>query len=127
MFYIYFTSSLFVPFIFFKSVNPFLRIYPSFQGTYYNFISTEVLQTCLSGQLEYLNNQTLHFFGLIFNNITCEYRRINHTLKTDWHISDRQEHCPTGTEVKNVTVIGSNADSIEYYCGKSAKENRILY
>ena len=72
-------------------------------------------------QLEYLNNQTLHFFGLMFDNITCENRRINHTLKTDWHISDKQEHCPAGTEVKNVTVIRSNEDSREYYCGKSAK------
>ena len=108
MFFIYFTSSLFVPSIFSKSVNSFLQIYPSFKGTYYNFKNTEVLQTCLSVQLEYLNNQTLHFFGLIFDNITCENRRINHTLKTDWHIGDKQEHCPAGTEVKNVKDIRSN-------------------
>mgnify|MGYP003690029947 CR=1 FL=1 len=41
--------------------------------------------------------------------------------RNDWHIDDRQEHCPIGTEVKNVTITESKEDVIEYYCGTPAK------
>ena len=98
-------------------------MYTIFTGTYYNFTSTAVLESCVALHLDYIENQTSPLIRSILDNITCMNETLNYTLRNDWHISDRQEHCPIGTEVKNVTVSQSNEDNIEYYCGMSAGSN----
>ena len=98
-------------------------MYTIFTGKYNNFTSTADLNQCVSMHLEYIKNQTSPLIRSILDNITCMNETLNYTLWNDWHISDRQEHCPTGTEVKNVTVSQSNEDNIEYYCGMYACSN----
>ena len=98
-------------------------MYTTYTGTYYNFTSTSVLESCVALHLGYIENQTSPFISSIFDNIRCMNVTPNYTLWNDWHISDRQEHCPAGTEVKNVTVSQSNEDNTEQYCGMSACNN----
>ena len=90
-----------------------------FTGEYYNFTSTADINVCVSLHLDYIKNNTSPFFVSFFDDIICLNETINYTLSNDWHIKDRQEHCPAGTEVKNVTATQSNENNIEYYCGKS--------
>ena len=68
--------------------------------TYYNFTGTEVFDACLSLQLGQLENQTLVFIESVFDNTECFKERSGYARRNDWHIDDRLEHCPIGTEVK---------------------------
>lgn len=94
-------------------------MYTIFTGTYYNFTSTADLESCVALHLDNIKNQTSPLIRSILDNIRCMNETLNYTIMNDWHISDQQKHCPTGTEVKNVTVSQSNEDNIEYYCGMS--------
>nr|XP_022288800.1 uncharacterized protein LOC111100915 isoform X2 [Crassostrea virginica] len=89
-----------------------------FTGEYYNFTSTADINVCVSLHLDYIKNNTSSFFVSFFDDIICLNETINYTLSNDWHIKDRQEHCPAGTEVKNVTATQSNENNIEYYCDR---------
>ena len=79
----------------------------------------------MSLHLGYIKNQTSPLIISILDNITRLNETYNYTLWNDWHISDLQIQCPSGTEVKNVTVFQSKEDNIEYYChsGMSACSN----
>lgn len=98
-------------------------MYTIFTGTYYNFTSTSVLESCVALHLDYIRNQTSPLIRSILDDISYMNETLNYTLRIDWQISDRQEHCPAGTEVKNVNVSQSNEYNIEYYCGMSACSN----
>nr|XP_022289721.1 uncharacterized protein LOC111101494 isoform X1 [Crassostrea virginica] len=91
----------------------------TFTGEYYNYTSTDVLDNCLSMHFAVLQNETLPFIGLIFDKLTCWNKGINHTLRDKLYISDRQRHCPIGTEVRNASFTESNKDNTEYYCTNS--------
>ncbi|XP_078319573.1 uncharacterized protein LOC111100918 [Crassostrea virginica] len=91
-------------------------MYTIFTGTYYNFTSTSVLESCVALHLDYIRNQTSPLIRSILDDISYMNETLNYTLRIDWQISDRQEHCPAGTEVKNVNVSLSNKYNIEYYC-----------
>nr|XP_022286626.1 uncharacterized protein LOC111099590 [Crassostrea virginica] len=93
-----------------------IQINITLSGEHYNYTSTADLDACMSLQLDYVKNQSSPLISLIFDNITCWNETANHTLLHDWQESDRQRHCPPGTELKNVTVTQSNEGNIEYYC-----------
>ena len=78
----------------------FFQINTTFTGTVYNFTSTEAFDACVSLPLDQLENQTLPFIESIFDNIKCFKERIRYARRYDWHIDDRQEHFPIGTEEK---------------------------
>ncbi|XP_078336600.1 uncharacterized protein LOC111100780 isoform X2 [Crassostrea virginica] len=93
-----------------------------FTGKYYSFKSTAILNKCVSLHLGYIKNQTSPLIISILDTITCLNETYNYTLVNDWHISDLQRQCPSGTEVKNVTVFQSKEDNIEYYCHSETNE-----
>lgn len=83
-----------------KSWMSFFQIITTITETYYNFTGTEVFDACLSLQLGQLENQSLLFIESVFDNTECFKERSGYARRNHWHIDDRLEHCPIGTEVK---------------------------